>query len=72
VRLVDDWRRILARAWSVRFMVLATVLGSIEVLLPFFADGMRRGVFAAAMVLVSLAALVARIVAQPKLHTTDQ
>ncbi len=34
MRLVDNWRRVLARAWSVRLIVLAALLSGIEGALP--------------------------------------
>lgn len=64
MRLRDDWRLILRRAWSVRLMVLAGVLSAAEMALPLFADDMPRGTFAALAALTITGAMIARIVAQ--------
>lgn len=64
--LLDDWRRLVRRAWSVRLAVLAALLSAVEVALPFVAPERSSGWFALAALLVSLAAAYARIVAQPK------
>jgi len=64
--LIDDWQRVLRRAWSIRLILLAGVLSGLEVALPII-DGLveiPRGAFAVASALVTMAALVARIVAQ--------
>ncbi len=64
MRLRDDWRLILRRAWSVRLMVLAGVLSAAEMLLPMVADEMPRGTFAALSALTITGAMIARVVAQ--------
>jgi hypothetical protein len=70
MKLVDDWFRLLKRAWSVRFSLIATVLGSVEVAVQLWAPG-QGGKAAALAALASLAAGVSRIVAQPKMHQGD-
>lgn len=67
MKLHADWKKIVKRAWSVRLMFVATLLGCVETLLPYFSDSFPRGIFAGLTVLVSLAALVARLVAQPEM-----
>ncbi len=64
LRLYDNWRDIVRRAWSIRFMLLAGLLSGVEVVLPFFADAFPRGAFAALSGLSVGAAFVARLVAQ--------
>jgi hypothetical protein len=34
MRLADDWRIIVRRAWSIRLMLLAMALSGLEVILP--------------------------------------
>lgn len=65
--LLEDWKEILQKAWSIRFIVLAGVLSGIEVILPFFADAIPRGVFAILSFAAVSAAFVSRIVAQKDL-----
>lgn len=71
MQLVENWRTVLAKAWSVRLIVLAVILSGIEAMMPLLqplADAtMPKGLFAALSGLASAAALAARIVAQPKM-----
>lgn len=74
MRLIDDWRAVLRRAWSIRLALLAALLSGLEVLLPFL-DGViaiPHGVFAALAGLTSAAAFYARLVAQKGLSNADQ
>jgi len=64
VKLYDNWREIVRKAWSVRFMLLAGALSAAEVVLPLFADVIPRGTFAALSGVTVGAAFIARIVAQ--------
>ena len=64
MNLYSNWRDILKKAWSIRFMILAGVLSAIEVILPFYADAIPRGTFAAMSGLAVGAAFIARLVAQ--------
>lgn len=64
MKLYDNWKQILKKAWSVRFMLIAGLLSAVEVIFPFFADSLPRGVFAALSGLFVGAAFVARLVAQ--------
>jgi hypothetical protein len=64
MKLYDNWKQIIKKAWSVRFMVIAGLLSAVEVIFPFFADALPRGLFAALSGLFVGAAFVARLVAQ--------
>jgi hypothetical protein len=66
MRLIDDWHRVLRRAWSIRLILLAALLSGLEVALPILDSYIPfpRGWFAAASGFVTMAALVARIIAQ--------
>ncbi len=64
MKLTDNWRGILRKAWSIRLMILAGVLSAVEVILPLFADSIPRGTFAALSGVTVAAAFVARLVAQ--------
>lgn len=69
MRLVENWRLLLRRAWSVRLMLLAGVLSGAEVVLPLVcADVLPVGVFAVLSFLVTAGAMVARVVAQDGVH----
>lgn len=66
MRLVDNWRAVLTRAWSVRLMLLAGLLTGLEAALPFLGElvPLAPGVLAAITAIVVMAALVARLLAQ--------
>lgn len=68
MKLLHNWRRVLRDAWSSRLIILAAILSGTEVVLPLFAAAVPTGVFAIASFVVTAAALVARLVAQPSLH----
>lgn len=66
--LLNDWRRVFGRAWSIRFSLLAAVLTAAEVVVPLFGDVLPRGVFVLLAFVASISATVARIVAQPEMN----
>lgn len=66
MRLIDDWRRVLKRAWSIRLIIVAGILSGLEVALPII-DGwvtIPRGLFASLSFVVVAAAFGARLLAQ--------
>lgn len=73
MKMIDDWKRILKRAWSVRLMVLAAILSGVEVCLSFLGGipGIAQGVFAAIAGLVSMTALAARLIAQQSMQKVE-
>lgn len=64
MKLYDNWKDILRRAWSIRLMLLAGVLSGCEVILPLFTDAMPRSLFAVLSMLAVSGAFVSRLVAQ--------
>ena len=62
--LVENWRDVLKKAWSVRLIVLAAILSGIEAVLPMFETSFPNGVFVAASGFVTAGALLARVIAQ--------
>ena len=68
MKLHDEWRAIVRKAWSVRLLVLAFILSAAEVMLPFFVDALPKGLFAALSGLTVAGAFVARLVAQRDLR----
>ena len=65
--LVENWKSVVRRAWSVKLSLLAALLSGIEVAVGVWATG-NPPLFAGIAFVASIAAGVARIVAQPKLH----
>ncbi|MBB3937794.1 hypothetical protein [Aureimonas phyllosphaerae] len=72
--LVANWRRVLKRAWSLRFIALAFALIAIDVALPAFEEalGLPPRAFAVLSGLCSAAAFVARFVPQPSISEGKQ
>ena len=66
MKLIDDWKAVAKRAWSMRLIVLSAVLSAAEVALPYLDDRFPRGTFAVLAGVVSLAAGIARVLAQPE------
>ena len=64
ITLDTEWGKILKEAWSVRLIVLSGVLSAVEGLLPLYSDAVPKGLFAAASVVVGVAALLARVTVQ--------
>lgn len=64
MKLYENWREILRRAWSVRFAALAAVFSALEALIPFYSGTLPRGVFAGLSGLLTVAAIWARAVYQ--------
>ena len=66
--LLDDWRRVARRAWSIRLSVVAAIFTAAEVVVPLFGDVLPRGVFVLLAFSASIGAAIARLVAQPEMH----
>lgn len=64
MKLYDNWKEILRKAWSIRFLAIAGILSGIEVILPLFHDDIPKNLFAALSLVFVTAAFVARLVAQ--------
>lgn len=64
MRLYDNWREIMRRSWSLRFIILAGLLSGCEIVLPLFADQLPRNLFAVLSFAAVSAAFIARLVAQ--------
>lgn len=64
-----DWRRVLQRTWSVRFIVIAALLSGTEAALPYIhelglLEFLPGGVFALVTFVVVMAAFISRFIAQ--------
>lgn len=67
MRLKDNWKALLLKAWSVRLILIAGILTGLEIALPLMQGlipWMPPGVFAALSGLASGGALVARVLTQ--------
>jgi hypothetical protein len=72
ISLIEDWRRVLKKAWSVRWMIVAGLLSGVEIVLPLFSDSFPRHIFAAMSFFAVFAALVSRFVAQKSMNDDHQ
>lgn len=68
MKLHDDWKQILRKAWSMRLIILSAVLSGVEVILPMAQplQVVPAGVFALLSFATTVAAGIARVIAQPK------
>jgi hypothetical protein len=67
--LIDDWKDILQKAWSVKCNIAATLLGAAEVVVSMVQPaGIPSGLFAGLAAVVSILANVARVTAQAELQ----
>jgi hypothetical protein len=66
VKVLWNWRQILRRAWSIRLILLAGLFSGLEVAFAVFADNppIPRGTFASLSGLTTMAAFIARVIAQ--------
>lgn len=65
--LIDDWKIAVRKFWSFRLAILAAVLSAAEVVVQLWQpQEIKQGVFAAFAGMVSFAAAIARLIAQPK------
>lgn len=66
--LVDDWKAILAKAWSVKFNIAATLFGAAEVAVALVQPAaIPNGVFAGMAAVISILSNVMRVMAQKEL-----
>ena len=64
MRLYENWRQILRKSWSLKFIFLAAILTACEAVLPLYWDQFPRDTFAALTFCTIIAASIARLVAQ--------
>lgn len=74
MRLLDNWREVFRKAWSIKFMLLAGLLSGVEVMMSILqpSNTLPPGVFAALAGVVTSLALVARLMAQNEADNDDE
>jgi hypothetical protein len=71
--LLEDWDEILKKAWSVKFNIAATIFGAAEVVVALVQPAsIPNGVFAGIAAFISIAANVARVMAQKEFANDAQ
>jgi hypothetical protein len=75
MQLQDDWKLVLRKAWSIRFILLAGFFSGLEALVQVVTlfvteiHGVPRGLFAILAFVASNGAFVTRLIAQRNLTT---
>lgn len=64
MKLYSNWRDIIKKAWSIKFIILAGLLSATEVILPLFFDYFDRGTFAILSFIAVSGAFISRLIAQ--------
>jgi hypothetical protein len=64
MKLYTNWKEIVRKAWSIKFIILAGALSASEVILPLFFDYFDRGTFAILSFIAVSGAFVSRLIAQ--------
>lgn len=68
MKLIDNAAQVLRKAWSVRLGIAAGVFSAAEVIVPLYADALPRNLFVLLSFVSVVGAVVARFVAQPRIH----
>lgn len=78
IALIQDWKLVLKKAWSVRFNVLSAALGALEIAFPLIppsvipAGTIPQFAFLGASIAVSLLSNAVRVMAQKEITNADQ
>lgn len=64
MKLYSNWKDIVRKAWSIKFILLAGILSATEVILPLFFDYFDRGTFAILSFIAVSGAFISRLIAQ--------
>ena len=66
--MIDDWRVVAKKAWSMRLILACAALSGMETALPMLSGWMPSGVLAGLSFVTAIAAAVSRVVMQEELH----
>lgn len=66
--IIEDWKKVLKHAWSVRLTLLASIFSGAEVILPAWTDSVPRGVMALLAMFVAIGSGISRFLAQKELR----
>lgn len=72
MRLVEDWKKIVRRAWSIKFAILTLFAALLEVVLPAFTSVVPIGVMAGLAAVSSLLSALTRVLQQQGFHDDPQ
>lgn len=73
IKLIPDWKRVLKKAWSIRLILIATILSAIEAALPFITFvSIPPGYLALLVAFITGSAFAARIIAQSNMGNDNE
>lgn len=64
MKLYDNWKLIVKKAWSIRFIAAAGFFTASEQVVPLFVESIPQKVYAALIMICVMLAFISRIVAQ--------
>lgn len=68
MKLIPEWRRVIKKAWVVKFNIAAALFGAAEVVVAIWKPaGMPNGVFAGIAAVISICSNVVRVLAQQEI-----
>jgi hypothetical protein len=72
MKMLNNWKMLLRKAWSLRLLALAATLSGFETIAPFAAPWLGQRAFALLMFSIVAAAFVARLLAQKGMTDEQQ
>ena len=66
--MIDNWRTVAKKAWSMRLIFACAALSGMEAALPMLSGLMPVGVISGLSCVTAIAAGVARVIVQEELH----
>lgn len=70
--LLPNWKTIVRKAWSVRFIVLCCIFTAADALVPLFYSDLPDRVFAILSAVSATGALISRLMVQGDLNTNPK
>jgi len=64
MKLYPNWKTIIRKGWSIRFMAVAGILSGAEVVIPLFSDSLPRNIYAILSFFAVGGAFISRLIAQ--------
>ena len=68
MKLVSNWKPVLAQAWSVRLAMVAAIATTVQLLLPELEPVLPKEWFTWISLLAAIGVVIGRLIDQPELH----
>lgn len=72
MKLIENWKAVLQKSWSLWLAVLSAALSAIEVTLPLFTTVVPPNLFASLSMITAIAAAMARVIHQASMHQVQE